>query len=253
MLEDHARDLINGSIDGELSESEQTECQSLIEESAEARAYSEEMVQLTGLLSEVEPIEPPLALQGRILAKIQLPRPRKWFTRTAGWMQGRPMSYGMAAAAGLLVAVAIYEMAPRSGLEDDLSSLVGTLARGNGQHGMVQLSFLNIDLPSVHGKVLLSGKDDMKLLRFDIDSESPVEFEVALAGSGLAFGGFAQEGQNGNDNFNFSNSSFSVTNLGEKRFTVILRDAPAEAMANGGIVVSVSRQGEALYQGVLSL
>jgi hypothetical protein len=163
------------------------------------------------------------------------------------------MSYGMAAAAGLLVAVSFYELAPRSGMEDDLSSLVGTLARGYGQNGLVQLSSLNIDLPAVQGRVLLSGKDPLKLLRFDIDSDTPVEFEVALAGSGLAFGGFAQETDAGNDNFNLSDSSFSVVNQGEKRFTVILRDSVADGAVNGGIVVSVTREGEALYQGVLKL
>jgi hypothetical protein len=253
MLEEHAKDLINRAVDGELSEPEAAECQSLLEESGEARAYHEELSRLTGLLGEVEPLEPPLQLQRNILKEIQLPRPRKWFTRTAGWMQGRPMSYGMAAAAGLLVAVSFYELAPRSGMEDDLSSLVGTLARGYGQNGLVQLSSLNIDLPAVQGRVLLSGKDPLKLLRFDIDSDTPVEFEVALAGSGLAFGGFAQETDAGNDNFNLSDSSFSVVNQGEKRFTVILRDSAADGAVNGGIVVSVTREGEALYQGVLKL
>jgi hypothetical protein len=253
MLENHAKELINRAIDGDLSESEQTERQALLEGSEEARAYSEDMAGLANLLAEVEPLEPPVDLQGRILRNIQLPRPKRWFTSAAGWMQGRPISYGIAAAAGLLVAVAFYELSPRQSMDDDIASLVGTVARGNGDRGMIQLSFLDIDLPAVHGKVLLSGKNDLKLLRFDVASDAAVEFEVALAGSGLAFGGFAQEAEAGSDNFSFSGSSFSVTNQGEKRFTVILRDESAEGAVNGGIVVSVSRQGEDLYRGVLSL
>ena len=253
MLEDHAKDLINRAIDGELSDAERAECQSLLDSSDEARAYSENMSRLTGLLGEVGSIDPPPELEGRILKQIQLPRPRKWFTWTAGWMQGRPMAYGMAAAAGLMVAVAFYELAPQSGMENDISSLVGTLARGNGQQGLQQLSFLDIDLPAVQGKVYLSSDEDLKMLRFDLESEAPVEFEVALEGSGLAFGGFVQEADAGNDNFSLTESSFSVINQGERRFTVILRDGNVEPTADGGIVVSVSREGEALYQGVLKL
>jgi hypothetical protein len=166
-------------------------------------------------------------------------------------MQGKPVSHGMAAAAGLMAAVAIYELGPVT--DTDYAALVGTLARGEGLNGVVQLSYLDIDLPAVHGRVLLSGSDDLKLLRFDVASDAQVEFEVLLGGSGLTFGGFAQEAEAGTDNFSYSEGNLSVSNFGPQRFTVILRDVSAEAAESGGIVVSVSQEGEALYQGVLSL
>lgn len=251
MFDEHARDLINRAIDGEISEPEQANYKALIGASPEARSYSEELVQLASLLERLPAVEPPAQLQRNILSHIHLPRPHRWFTWSAAWMQGKPMSYGIAAAAGLLATVAIYELGPES--DTDYASLVGTLARGEGLEGVVQLSYLDIDLPNVHGRVYLSGSDDLKLLRFDVASDAEVQFEVGLSGSGLTFGGFAQEAEVGTDNFRYSKDNLSVSNLGAQRFTVILRDASAEAAASGGIVVSVSQEGEDLYQGVLSL
>lgn len=253
MLNDHARDLINGAVDDELSEPEWAEHEALLAGSEDARTYSEALRALTSLLEQLPPIAPPANLQRRILQQIQLPRPRRWFTWSAAWMQGGPTSYAAAVAAGLMVAVAIYELTPTLDPGTDYPSLVGTLARGEGLEGAQQMGALEIDLPAVHGRISLSGSEDLKLLRFDVASDAEVEFEVGLAGSGLAFGGFAQEAEAGTDNIRYSGGRLTVSNLGEHRFTVILRDGPAEADAGEGIVVSVTRQGESLYRGVLSL
>lgn len=253
MLNEQAKDLINRAIDQELSETERGTYESLVAGSEEARSYSEAMAQITGLLERMPDVDPPPSLQRNIISQIQLPRPRAWFTFSAGWMQGRPVSYGIAAAAGLLVAVAFFELSPSVRSEPDLSMMVGTLARGNGLRGVVEMSYLDIDLPAVRGKVSLRGSGDLRLLRFDVDSDTPVDFEVGLAGSGLSFGGFAQEAEVGTDNLLLSHGKFSVSNLGPQQFTVILRDTAVDGAAKGGIVVSVSREGEPLYQGVLSL
>lgn len=252
MLDDRARELINKAVDGVISESERAEHDAILAGSGEARAYSAELRQLADTLASVPALEPPDLLQRQILQQVRLPRPRRWFTWSAAWMQGNPVPYGIAAAAGLLVAVAYYEMAPGPGPITDYSSLVGTLARGEGLRGAVQLSYLDIDLPGVQGKVLLSGSDDLKLLRFNVASEAPVEFQVSLSGSGLVFGGFAHEAEPGSDNFMYADGKLSVVNQGSQRFTVILRDT-ATSHSGGGIVVSVSRSGESVYQGVLSL
>lgn len=252
MLDDRARTLINKAIDGEISDSERAEHDALLAESDEARVFSGEMAELNDFLASLPSIDPPDLLQRQILQRVQLPRPRRWFTWSAGWMQGKPISYGIAAAAGLLAAVAWYELAPGGPIPaSDYSSLVGTLARGEGLRGVVQLSYLDIDLPAVRGKVLLSGSDDLKLLRFNVASQAPVEYQVSLSGSGLVFGGFAHEAEPGSDNFMYSDGKLSVVNEGAQRFTVILKDT-TEAAAAGGVVVTVTQDGESLYQGVLS-
>ena len=252
-VNDRTIEMVNRSIDGELSESELIECEALLADSDEARAYKQEISDLVELLHSTPSVEPPEELQHDILSQIVLPLPHKWFTWTAGWMRGRPVSYGLAVAAGLLATVAFYELSPATTSSGDLSNMVGTLARGNGPTNIIQLSFLDIDVPGVQGRVQLRGSGDLKLLQFDVNSNQAVDFVVSLAGSGLSFGGFAREAEGVDDSFNYSQGSFSVASLGAKKFTVILTDASSEDTGNGGIVVSVKQEGEDVYQGVLSL
>ncbi len=252
MLNDHAKDLINRAIDGELSDAERDECLALLDDSEAAREYRDEFSRLNDILAQVPSLEPPEELRRRIIGQIQLPRPRKWFTLMAGWMQGRPVSYGIAAGAGLLVAVAVYELAPAPRDASEYSSLVGTLARGSDLEGVVPLGSLDIEHDSVRGRVVLSGNDAMQLLRFDVNSESPVEIAVDLAGAGLAFDGFAQEDEGDLGQVALSERQLRVSNLGARRFTVILHETSGAAKAESGIAVSVSREGEILFQDVLT-
>jgi hypothetical protein len=168
-------------------------------------------------------------------------------------MQGRPIHYGLAAAAGLLMTVGFYEMTPGPHADTDYSSLVGTLARGEGLQGVVELDYLDIEVPGVEGRVSLSGSDDLRLLRFDVKSTDKAEFRIDLGNSGLSFGGFAQEAEEGTDDFRYSGSSLTVSNAGPQRFTLILKDVSADGGASGEIVISLSQQGEALYLGALRL
>lgn len=251
MLDDRAKDLINREIDGELSDSERARCMTLLGESEAAREYRAELSRLNELLTQVPSLELPEDLRRRIATQIELPRPRKWFTHMAGWMQGRPVSHGVAAAAGLLVAVAVYELGPTPHGASDFSSLVGTLARGNDLQNTVQLGALDIDLDGVRGRVVLSADDRLQLLRFDVHSEMRVDILVDLAGAGLAFDGFAQETE-GDLEVALSDRQLSVENLGTRRFTVVLHQTPDAATAEQGIAVSISRQGEILLQDVVA-
>lgn len=252
-MNDREIDLINQAIDEELSEPEMAEFASLIENSQEARAFHDGLAEVSSLLNSLPLAQPPENLERRILSQVQLPRPRHWITKSAGWMQGRPIHYGLAAAAGLLMTVAFYEMTPGPHADTDYSSLVGTLARGEGLQGVVELDYLDIEVPGVEGRVSLSGSDDLRLLRFDVKSADKAEFKIDLGNSGLSFGGFAQEAEEGTDNFSYSGSSLTVSNAGPQRFTLILKDVSADGGGTGEIVISLSRQGEALYLGALRL
>jgi hypothetical protein len=119
--------------------------------------------------------------------------------------------------------------------------------------GVVELDYLDIEVPGVEGRVSLSGSDDLRLLRFDVKSTDKAEFRIDLGNSGLSFGGFAQEAEEGTDDFRYSGSSLTVSNAGPQRFTLILKDVSADGGASGEIVISLSQQGEALYLGALRL
>lgn len=250
-VDNHTIDLINRSLDGDLSESEQAEYDSTLAGSDEARTYSKELSGLISYLESTPAEEPPAELQRSILSQIELPRPRKWFTWAAGWMAGRPVTYGMAAGAGLLAAVAFYELSP-SATPMDLSNLVGTLSRDNGQVNVAELSTLNVDAPGLKGQVMLRGEGELRFLQFDIDSDQANKFHVALAGTGLKFGGIAHPDVGGNESFSFSEDNFSVSNFGATKFTVILTGLSRESAGGEDVVVSVTREGEGIYRGALS-
>lgn len=252
MLDDRAKDLINREIDGELSDSERARCMTLLGQSEAAREYRTELSRLNELLAQVPSRELPEELRHRIVTQIELPRPRKWFTHMAGWMQGRPVSHGIAAAAGLLVAVAVYELGPTPHGAPDFSSLVGTLARGNGLESVDQLGSLDVEHDAVDGRVVFSGNDDLKLLRFEVSSESTVDIEIDLAGTGLIFGGFAHEGESVPGQVAYSEERVRLASLGTRRFTVVLHQTPDAAEVEEGIAVSISREGKILFQDVLA-
>ncbi len=250
-VDERTMDMINRSLDGELSDSEQAEHDAILAGSEEARAYSQEISRLISYLESTPEELPPQGLQSEILTRIELPRPRRWFTWAAGWMQGRPVSYGAAAAAGILAAVAFYELSPTPS-EMDLSNLVGTLSRDTGQLSVAELSTLEITAPGLEGRVTLRGDGELNFLQFDVDSREVNEFHIALAGTGLEFGGLAHPDVGGSESFSFAEDNFSVSNEGATRFTLILTGKTGKNPGNEDVVVSITRKGEGIYRGSLS-
>lgn len=249
MLDKRTNELINGALDGELGPAEQMEFNTLMAESDEARRHKESLSRLIDRLAQEPEIELPEDFEGRLLRAVPLPASRAWFTWSAGWMQGKPVSHGLAAAAGLLAAVAFYEFSPGP---NDISSLVGTLSRGNQLAGTIQLSYLDIDLPDVQGKVFLDARKGVKLLRFDIDSARSIELEVDFAESGLRFGGFATGTEGDADTVIISDDRFRISHHGAQKFSVILQDTGSMGTEEGSIVIGVNQDGAPVYSGVLS-
>jgi hypothetical protein len=148
--------------------------------------------------------------------------------------------------------VAFYELAPPATTSADLSNLVGTLSRDNQQVKATELSALEINAPGVRGKASLRGEGDLKFLQLNVDSEQANEFHVGLAGTGLAFGGFAHPDVGGGEQISYSQGNFSISNAGATSFTVILTGQPGESAGGEDVVLSITREGEGIYRGALS-
>ena len=253
-VNEHTIDLINRSLDGELSDSEQAELDSILASSEDAKAYRDELSGLAELLENTPPAEPPEYLERDILNGVQLPQPRKWFTHAAGWMQGRPVSHGIAAAAGLLVAVAFYEMAPSVSSPQDLSDLVGTMSGGERGSDSSAIAGLNIEEAAVGGSIRLVEKGDMLFLEVDIESQTPTELHAQFKDTGLVFEGFANEADESVEGFLYSRGNFSIASTRKKKFSVILSATePVEAMAGREIQILISENRGVLYRGSFSL
>lgn len=253
-VNEHTIDLINRSLDGDLSGPEQAELDSILANSGEAVAFRNELSGLSDFLASAPSLEPPPDLERKILKQVKLPQPKKWFTFTAGWMQGRPVTYGMGAAIGLLAAVAFYELTPSVSSSQDLTNLVGTMAAGDRRGNPAVIASLEIAEPAVSGTVQLVEKGDMLFLEVDIESQTATELHSQFKDTGLVFEGFANEADEDVEGFLYSRGNFSMASSRKKKFSIVF-SAPVtvETMAGSEIQILISEDRGVLYRGAFNL
>lgn len=245
-LDERMAELIQADSDGELAAADRAELTAALEKSAQARAFQDELVRVAKLLADVPDINPPWGLRRRILDSIKLPVR----AGLSGWQ--RPASYGLAVAAGVLVAVGVTQMTPQS--PQDMSNLVGTMVSQGHDLDLARPATgeLAIDLAGVQGQVRMKSLSLAWALEFDLKSEDTVEVAIDLDGSGLSFGGYADQDENaGVGNMEVSAGKVRMTNQGSHQFVLFLRRAPAASNGPQEIRIVVNRLGETIYRGLL--
>lgn len=254
MLEERIIQMINADLDGELGQAEKEELDAILESSAEARSMRVELLKLTNLLDSVPEVTPPSGLSEQILDKLASSPRKSTFSLAGLFPSFQPATAGLAFAAGLLLTVGYYELAPRHGSSVDTAGMVGAMVAGQQDRQAVQRDRLTIDQAGVSGTVSLQQSGGFLVLSFDLDSEQTTEIEVSLAEAGLSFGGIAhapQQGETSDESFQVSGGGLRVVNQGRKAFTVFLQD---DAMGDGSgreITVGVSTGGVQVFSGVL--
>lgn len=246
MLNERTAELIQADIDGELAESDRVELTAALEQSAEARQFREEMARVANLMADTPDVDLPWGLRRRILDSIKLPSPSRLSVLSSLWTG--PASYGLAVAAGVLIAVGVARVAPQS--PEDLNGLVGTMVSKGSEITRSASSELEIDLDSVQGKVRLKDLEQAFALEFDLQSSETVEVTVNLGETGLRFGGFANQDASV-ENFEVSGESVRVMNQGDHRFVLFLRSMPGTGEGPQEIGIVVSHQGDTVYRGLL--
>jgi anti-sigma factor RsiW len=196
MSDERVLELLSAAADGELNDAEQTELDGLLEASPEAYRFREDLDRIGAILRKVPDRAPPEMLHDRIMRSVSLPaiqsrRPRAmpgfgWFRRTTPPVVLR---YGMAAAAGLLVAAAFYES---RGIPDpaDLSQLVGSMAPARTAPDV--LDTYAFHAPGIASEVTLERRNGLFLLDIRVDSALPVDISVDLASAGVRLQALAQ-------------------------------------------------------------
>jgi len=254
MLEERIIQMINADLDGELGQAEKQELDAILESSAEARSMRAELLKLTNLLDSVPEVAPPLALSEQILNKLASTPDKSAFSLAGLFPSFQPATAGLAFAAGLLLTVGFYELAPRHGSSVDTAGMVGTMVAGQQDQRAIQRDSLSFDQAGVSGKVSLQQSGGFLVLSFDLDSEQTTEIEVLLAEAGLSFGGIAHAPRTGattDESFEVSGGDLRVVNQGRQAFTVFLQD-DAMGDSNGRkITVGVSTGGVQVFSGVL--
>lgn len=246
-LNERIVELIQADVDGLLDEFDRAELDAALEESADARIFRQEMLQLTNILAAIPDLDPPAELHRRILDSIELPSARQLPIWLTGWF--RPISYGMAVFAGMVIMVGVVNFVPFN--DDEMTSLVGAMVhQGEGLPSSSQ-GQLGVDLEAVRGSVLLKKLDGAMALQFEIFSAEPVEIGLDLAESGLKFVGFAHETE-GVIAIEVSGGNVQVSNQGSHQFVVFLRQPQGLETGVKNLQVSISQNELRIFKGSIA-
>ena len=248
MLNERITDLIQADVDGELADHDRAELSRELLQSQEARKFRDDMIRINGLMASIPSLDPPAGLQHKIINAIKLPRRGPFSARTSGWPKFA--SYGLALAAGVVMGIGLAQVNPRE--TQDLSAVVGTMmSQPESQQGSAGKT-LAVSLDYVQGNIKRSYLGQTVALEFDLKSVEPVEITVDLSGTGMRFGGFAdQDLASGVEKFEVSDGKVHLLSRGNRQYVLFLRNEPEGSTRSQDIGISLAQQGTSIYQGQL--
>ena len=222
----HILDLLNASMDGEISAAEQAELDLLLANSESVRNLDKQLKTIAKLLDELPVLEPPQHLKSSIERQVRLPADggkRKQPGALGQWLDSQWLRTGLALAAGVVLTFSVYEMGSRPISNRDTENLSGTMVKKGltSQQGTL-LDRVHLDTAQFSGLVELRNMDDVFTLDVQLNSEDPVDVVVDIAGRGLVFDG-ATHAQDSNDFVSVRDGAIHLASSGENRFTVKLR------------------------------
>jgi hypothetical protein len=231
MIEDRTRELIHAGIDGELNDAGRAELEQRLSADPDAREYQQQMQALEAFLDRVEPRELPAGLHASIVESVPLRKTRSgWLSRGFSQFPGF-VRYGLASAAGLLLAVGIYEYRPGIDPGGDLSGMTGTVLPGKGAVEDVHLDDISFDLDELSSEVNLLRRGDALVVDMRLEAAKPVSITLELVGQSLRFDAIAQM-ESDLDSIEIADRTISIDANGRQHFAVVLhRDTTVQADA----------------------
>ena len=226
-VDQHIHDLLNRSIDGEMSGSDQDELDRLLVTSESVRTLNQELRSVAHILDELPEIEPPPYLQESIERQVRLPVQVNDVVGKPGllssWLNANWLRTGFALAAGVVLTVGVYEMGSKPITADDVANMSGTVVKGGfvDQQGIL-LDSISLDTDQLRGRVELRSMDDLFTLDMQLSSDGPSEVIVNFAGRGLEFDGVIRNQDQLND-ISFNDGSIKLASNGEQRYTLRLK------------------------------
>ncbi|MBT8135548.1 MAG: hypothetical protein KJO54_00910 [Gammaproteobacteria bacterium] len=246
MIDERTRELINGALDGELTDAELKEMDQNLAMSAEARRYLAGMSDLDSFLKNLPAEALPDEVHGNILRNVTLPAASAPAPHTS--RAGMPvlLRYGFATAAGLLLAVGIYRYMPQAAAPGDLEQMIGTMAPGNA----VAIDTFSFESADVGGSASLHLRDDTLVLSITIDSVNPIDIDIDFAGTSLEFEALAKT-DNDLESFEYATRAISARSRGRQNFAVVLQRNAATTDKDGAIRLDFTSNGILIHQGTL--
>ena len=220
MIDERIKELINGDLDEELSLEERAELEAALASSDEAREFQASMQTLDSMLSAL----PEQSLDRELHEAIvdDLPATSNVVPIANGASSSKissMLSYGLATAAGILVAVAYYEARTPTAPAQDISQMVGTMAPGVTPSRTIDS--IDINEGGIRSNASVQQRGDATVLDVAIDSSDTVEITVDFDNTSLRFDALAQLDSQF-DSFLIAGQRIQVRSQGRQRFTVLM-------------------------------
>lgn len=254
MSDVRAMELINAEIDGELDQDDKAELDAMLQSSADLRAMQAELRRFANMLDNLPEQAPPPDLAERILECVK-PANRETAFSLGGLLSlFQPAPTAVSFAAGLLVSVAVHEVASKRDAAIDASSMVGTMMAGPQHPSSNMMDSLAISVPGLSGTVSLSESGTMHILNFDLDSVDETEIVIALAEAQLGFGGIARVATSSiaaEQSYRVSDGKLRMASQGRQAFSVFLLEAANRDGESREISIGIFSGGASVFSGVL--
>lgn len=257
MSQERAYELLSAAADGELKDEEQAELDRLLEASPEMSRFRTELLHIDAILRKVPDVAPPGTLHDRIIASVSLPtvKPRPEVKQGFSWF-GSPtpftaLRYGMATAAGLVLAAAFYES---RGISEpvDLTELVGSMAPDRQRDDSVVLDTFAFHGEGIESHVSLERRNGMLLLEIRIDAEASVEISVDLGSAGARLEALAQT-EDSLESIEIDGRVLRMRAQGRRQLTALLKRAEdAGQQGRNTMDLEFSSDGRLLQRGSLT-
>jgi len=248
MINERNLELVHAGLDGELGDSDRAELDKALQDSSELRELQAGLLEFSGLLDDEAPIEPPADLHGKIMHQISLPAVsvnKFRFRDIPGFVR-----YGLAAAAGLVLTVGIYESQLGTTDSQDISSMVGTIMNKSASD-TVTLDAFAFDFDEISSVVSLQQRDGALVLDVVLDSRNLVVITVDFTSDGLQFDAIAQM-QSDLKSIEFANQAIHIEGTGRQHFAVLLhRDGNLAADREATITLRFTSNGKLIKEGSL--
>lgn len=249
MTDDRELELISAAVDGELAAGDQADLDALLESSAEARAFKSELEQLDSLMSGIPDLEPPEFLHDSIMARTKVARRKaSFFDFLAALRPGAGLRYALAAAAGALVVVIMFQN--RTMLSDDsyITDLVGTMAPGNAAAEAEIVDSFSFHQDGLESLVLLQRSQGFMILVVRVNATTLVDISVDLTGAGLEPDAIAQINSDF-ESIAIAGQAINMRAIGKQRMSILLRRVDdMESAGKATITFEYSNEGKLLQR-----
>jgi anti-sigma factor RsiW len=257
MSDGRINELLNVAADRYLSDEEQAELEHLLQASPEAgRRLRSEFEHIDATLRNIPNVALPQALHEQIMARVALPmvKPTTRSPQASSWWGSLnpfiALRYGMAAAAGLVLAAVFYESRGISG-PADLTELVGSMAP-KGERGAADvLDTYAFRADGIDCLLSLERRNGMLLLNIDVGADTPVDISVDLASAGVRLEALAQM-EDSLESIETDGRILRMRAQGRRQLTALLQPAGDSAQGEGPMNLEFSVKGRLLQRGSLT-